>query len=471
MTGERVARWLRVSSDQQDVSSQRRSLDGHCAAHFYVTARTFELPDTSAYKGRQAAALAEALADVRAGLYSRVVAVSSSRFERRGIKVGIGYLIALDDAGGRLEAADNPLFGDLSGAGGWHVTLAACGADHDYSVNISNAVRRGNADVDARGGYRGGRLPLGYASACTECGTLQRGERRCVHRRSKAVVPDPELAPVVREAFELIAGGAPVPAVVAWLASAHGVRRTSSSLLGVIRNPVYWTGAYKVAGHDGVTRVTMTAPLVSHQLWQAANGDLAARLHTGPRAPRMPRKDDFSAALFCGRCGGVAYRSTGGRSNGDRAARRRVYMCRPCHVYDWDADAADAQVRALMGGDAAPEVAMVTVPGTDHAAEAEAVARALRDLPARELPEHEEDAERARLRGLRRRLKELPVTAATREPRFTGRTRAQAWEAMSHPERIALLRAGEFQLRLYGRGTAVRVARVWLDDELFPDNG
>jgi hypothetical protein len=114
---ESIVKWKRVSSDQQDIRNQDTTLDSHVASHGYIEARDpFELPDTSAFKFRQAAALAEALADVKAGRYTRIIAVTSSRFLRSDERIGVGFLLELDAAGGRLEACDNPLFGDLSNA-------------------------------------------------------------------------------------------------------------------------------------------------------------------------------------------------------------------------------------------------------------------------------------------------------------------------------------------------------------------
>ena len=77
-----------------------------------------------------------------------MVAVSSSRFERRKTKVAIGFLIQLDDPGGRFEACQ-PLYGDLSSAGGWHVTVAACGGDHMRSGVFEIRLSGRGRDVQA----------------------------------------------------------------------------------------------------------------------------------------------------------------------------------------------------------------------------------------------------------------------------------------------------------------------------------
>lgn len=449
MTAECIALWKRVSDDQQDTASQTRQLAAQVAARGYIVMATFDLPDTSAFKGKQAAALAQVLKDVADGKYTRVLAVSSSRFERRGTKLAIGYLLQLDSLGGRFEAVDNPLFGDLSSAGGWHVTVAATGGDHDYSVNISNAVKRGNSDIDRAGGYRGGRANWGYRSS---------GEKR-----NRKLLPDHAQAHHVVESFTQISNGRSVPQVVAWL-EARGVKKTNSSLAATIRRPIYRTGVYVVVDHEGVRREHHTEPLVSAELWRAANASLDSRPSTGPK-PRRPRQDDWSGVLKCGQCFGVAYRSwSSGKvlPDGTRA-RRRVYACRTCHR-DWDADRADEQVEAMMSGDTSPVWETRTVAPAQHRQERlERVAEQLRELPLRNLPEDEEDTLRVALRAERRELQDMPEDEAPRQEIVqTGQTHAAMWESSSHLERVAWLRAEPMELRLAERGMLVAVERVWI---------
>lgn len=451
MTAERIALWKRVSDDQQDTRSQTSQLAARVKATGAIVTAEFDLPDTSAFKGKQAAALAQVLKDVAEGKYTRVLAVSSSRFERRGTKLAIGYLLQLDSLGGRFEAVDNPLFGDLSSAGGWHVTVAATGGDHDYSVNISNAVKRGNSDIDRAGGYRGGRAPLGYRS--------DKGDRR-----QKKLVPDHAQAHHVVEIFTQISNGRSVPQVVAWL-EARGVKKTNSSVAATVRRTVYRSGQYQVVDWEGVTRVHHTEPLVSAELWRAANASLDSRPSTGPK-PRRPRQDDWSGVLKCGICNGIAYRSwSSGKvlPDGTRA-RRRVYTCRTCHR-DWDADRTDAQVQSMLSSDTSPETLVQTVaPHQMRAERLEAIEESLRDLPRRNLPEHEEDALRAALRAERREVQEMPQDEPVRrEVIRTGRSWGAVWDAMSsHIERVQFIRHQPIELRLNGRGMLPEVERVFI---------
>src|SRR5437016_3951382 len=119
---EQAARWFRVSSDGQAEGNQVREVDGHITARGYEVARTFKLHDVSASKGEQEQALAEALEDIRAGHYSVIVIAHSSRLDRRDVDVQELYAILVRQAGGRIESAREPQFGQTD-IGGRVVTL------------------------------------------------------------------------------------------------------------------------------------------------------------------------------------------------------------------------------------------------------------------------------------------------------------------------------------------------------------
>lgn len=311
--------------------------------------------------------------------------------------------------------------------------------------------------------------------------------------------PDPAMVPVINELFERIAGGMPVPVVGAWLLEVHGIAMKprskprkgdrprasteplplpNSTITALIRRPVYWTGHYAVTDYTGVVRETEAEPIVTPELWRAANASLDGRGSTNPK-PRLPSEPDYSTALFCSGCFSPAYRRfDGGKVDPDKARypsgrgrrdRKRVYYCKVCKGMVWDADRADEQVEQIMSRIDTPEYDMVWLPGSDHAAELERIRQALRDLGARGLSDDEEDAEKLRLRVERDRLAALPVLPPKRVLRATGRTMGQAWDAWTHAERVAHLGGDEFALDLSGHGEGVQVERVGLDENSQPD--
>lgn len=160
----------------------------------------------------------------------------------------------------------------------------------------------------------------------------------------------------------------------------------------------------------------------------------------------------------------AARETAGGRLNAQGKRVRlqtRVYYCRACKV-SWHADPADAQAEQIMSADGSPEYDLLWIAGSDHSADLERTRQELRDLDARGLDDQEEDAERERLRAERARLAALPVIPPKRELSPTGRPRGQAWDTMTHAERVACMRSGEFVLELSGRGADVQVERKFL---------
>ena len=253
---EPVATWERVSSDGQETANQTATLTGHCASNGYNVVKKFVLPDTSAFKGRHQAALNEILADVRAGLYSRVVAVTSSRFERRGTAVGIRFILDLAEVGGRLETCDSPQFGDVSNLGGWIVSVAAGDADNTYSQKISDNVSRAFRRMDDAGSFRG-MPPYGYRVE---------GEKY-----AKRLATDPLRAPAVVQMFQDATTGTST----VQLGKRMGL--LADSVGRMLRNTTYSSGRYEVHRADGVTVTHRCEPLVSPAVQAAAIASLDSR--------------------------------------------------------------------------------------------------------------------------------------------------------------------------------------------------
>jgi DNA invertase Pin-like site-specific DNA recombinase len=453
----------RQSTDNQDTAEAR----AHIERHGYNVAKTIDLPDVSGSKEHpdHLAALEEILADISAGLYKKVLIRDASRLDRRSRNHAELFRLRVWEAGGKVEAVRNEHYG-ADNLLGDIMTSKEQREAHDYSVKLSRDIRDANAANDKRGMWRG-RAPWGWIVRCVTCGTVCRGEVRCLHRGSKILVPGPD-APVIAELFERIRRGDSVPQAQAWLASI-GRDKNAGSITATIRRDWYRTGIVSWTDHEGVVREHRTTPLADPDLWRGANASLDSRPSTAPKGSRRPR-EDFSGVVRCGDCGAVAYRNfASGKVNPDKSRqRRRIYWCRTCQR-SWDADSADCQVQELLSGDTSPEWHMVTIaPQQQRTERLEAVEEALRDLPRRNLPEADEDAERARLRAERRVLRDLPEDEpARREPLSTGRTWGQAWDAMSgHRERLEWLRSQPFELRLAGRGMGVVVNREWLTEQV-----
>lgn len=426
----------------QAEENQVPDIERWCAARGYEVARRYELRGDSAYHGEQDADQRAALDGARAGDFTVVVAWAQDRIERRGMEATLRIRRLFREAGARLEFTQEPWLNDgdddlVLGITGWK--------DKQESRRKSERIRIANDAIDRAGGYRGGRPPFGYRSV---------GEQR----RTKTMEPHPEREPVVLELFQRVAAGQGVPTVAAWLKSLGIAKtpRTNSAITATIRKPLYWTGRWETG-----TALHKTTAIVSRDLFLAANAALDARPTTGPR-PRLPRKPDWSGRLFCGECGGKAYRMF----NGDRGRRVRSYYCRACHR-GWLADVADAKVEARMLADSGAEYDYVVLAGTSHQAELDRVLDELANLGKRNLEDAEHDRLQAQLRAER---DELRIACAgdpppSRELAPTGRSWGQAWESWTHAERCAYLTGHGFRIFLHGRGRSVEVERIHLPDE------
>ena len=502
--GEPVALWKRVSSDQQDIRNQDDTLSAHVTANGYDVRRpAFELPDTSAFKFEQEKALAEVLEDVRAGRYTRVIAVTSSRFLRSDERIGVGYLLELDAAGGRLEAADNPLFGDLTNPGGWHVTVAALGGDYSYSKNISGNVNRGFARMDKdelRGnGYVGaafrGMPPAGYSvqgeenarylepdTGQPEVRTGGQGERESRRPRKRYLAKD------IRHAFKLAATGGPEGSTSAL---GRKLRMSPDAVGKMLRRPVYGSGRYEVISHRDcddpaecikaakkkekargsrcLSVVHRCKPLVTVEVQRAAIAGLQARRTGDNWTSRQlrramvaadPSKADFSGALWCGVCEmtrPTMHRIPGGqkkRKDGTKPPKTRRYWCNKrmggCGR-SVNADAADAEVNRLMSGSDRLWARLVHIPGDDNSAEITRVRDELDSLGARRLPRAEMLAETTRLYDELDRLESMPRTPARNELLMGDETIGQRWESLDMAGRREWLLT-DFRVRVAATG-------------------
>jgi hypothetical protein len=140
--------------------------------------------------------------------------------------------------------------------------------------DMSERVKRGMKRLEERGGFAHA-APLGY--------------RNVRDREKGAMVEiDPDMAPFVRQAFELAAAGRPVREILRvmtakGLRSRRGKPLGPSALRGILTNPFY-LGRTK---RGGSSAPAAHGPIVGRALWEAAQAGLRARCRN-PRSP-IPR--------------------------------------------------------------------------------------------------------------------------------------------------------------------------------------
>jgi DNA invertase Pin-like site-specific DNA recombinase len=441
---ERAARWFRVSSGSQDEQNQYDDVDKHIAARGYEVARTFRLHDVSASTGEQEPELAEALADIRAGLYSVIVVAQSSRLDRRDdLNVQIAFAAQVKLAGGRVESVDEPVFG-TSDLPGWMTTLIAMESNAKYSRDLKANTRRGKDRIAANSAFDG-RTPWGFTTEGP------RYERR--------LVPTDVAREYIPQIYQRIIAGQSLAQVCRWLEAEHvkpmGIAKDRAdgkgksgkwwprSLGQLIRNPVYM--GLRVTG-NGRTQTTCEA-LVDAATWTAAGKRLSAAPKRGPVVKE--NRCYLSGASKCAECGGPLYKVMTGRG----ASRRAYLRCsgtgpdrKGCGVPLIRLETAEELINEEMDTLNFPLVEFAIEPG--NGAEIDAKLAALdyerRQVAMRGLTWAEEDAERDRIRREYELVAATPRTADRRVVIPTGEDYGSRWRKADADGRAAWLRSGEF---------------------------
>lgn len=492
LAGKRAARLLRVSTKGQDEDNQDEPTAGYIVTRGMLPGPTYKLRGKSASKGHQVKAVREAIAAAERGEFDCLVIRAIDRLDRRGSLAGWRLLGELLDAGLTvLSAEPSEAFLEHLADGSMPMvgTLVSAKLDLAYEEvkaktrRIDDAFRR----MDEEGSFRG-LAPMGYRSEGPE--------------HHKRLVPD--VAGRVKRNGERAHTSAEIAAAITDASTG-----TSTSKLGkrlgmqaasvnrMLRNPIYGTGRYVITSHrecaekaacrdyrgerdSGSRCVTVqkrTEPLVDPDVQARAVAGLEARRSGDGVRSRGEFKDDFSGVLWCLACAEVTdkdgnavqegrlYRkwSNGGkRVNGKQPERVRRYHCATCGK-SLSAPEADAEVDRLMSARTSLWFRLVYVPGDDHAAELERIRLELAELGARGLADDEYDAELARLRAERDRLKELPRVAPTTSTEIADETEGQRWMSLDPQERREWLNNDEFRLFVKSSGNHDRSVIVEFD--------
>lgn len=163
-----------------------------------------------------------------------------------------------------------------------------------YREDLSRAVRSGmRLVVSSFKGYPNRTPPIGYRKEFVTIGTRRDG----TPHRTAHLVPDPETAPLVQQAFDLRASGATYSEI-------HNRLHLTAwhiSLNRILSNPIY-TGTLKFGGNEYPGFCT---PLVSAETFARAQSINALRARRfGTHHPRRARsRFILTGLLTCGLCG------------------------------------------------------------------------------------------------------------------------------------------------------------------------
>lgn len=315
-SGRRYASYLRCSTDDQaegdftTIDTQREINARHIAAAGGQLVAEFSDPGRTGtnLKRRGWEAL---LAAARAGEFDAVCVTYMSRLGR-----GDAYTIAeymLREAGAVVEMVKEKFSDDLTG---YAQKKMQNFLDGMYPVMVRDWTLTKMTEHFGKGYFVGGNIPFGYQTVFIEGVVI--GKDGKTPRR---LVPDPDAAPLVRQAFSVYLATRNVTDVLEMLKAGTSRTWTYTKVKYLLTNPVY----VGVARWRGLTREGAHEALIGQGEFAAVQEALQAR--AGVRRPKQNPKDTtpyyLRGLVFCPHCGG---RMTPGDHHG-KIAPVRYYEC------------------------------------------------------------------------------------------------------------------------------------------------
>jgi hypothetical protein len=201
----------------------------------------------------------------------------------------------------------------------------------------------------------------------------------------------------------------------------------------------------------------------------------AGQVHVQPALARRPKRGPVidqnralcSAILFCARCGeSPMYKiRSGGREITYYRCTGRGAQRKGCGN-NILTETVDDLVCQIMIGLKRPIMKIVFIPGNDHSAQLADVQFQLKQLANEDLTDEQYDAELARLRAERDRIRELPIEPGRVERVDTGETYASRWASLqTDTERNDWLRSAGVKIWAWRNPDDAEAAgKAWADE-------
>ena len=328
--------YVRKSTDESDrqvlsIQAQLFELQEFAKKRGLVIARVFEESRTAKQPGRPQFNLM--LSEIEAGKAQGIISWHPDRLARNSVDGGrIVYLVDT----GHIRDLQFPLFTFEPTAHGKFMLNIAFSQSKYYVDNLSENVRRGFRQ----------KLRNGIWPTCAPVGYFNDRNLRCI-------VPHPEFAPLVRQAFELYATGDYALHEVRTringlgLVSKTGRKLSVSNYQKMFRKSIYY-GLMRYGGelHEGKHE-----PLISKQLFDQVQEVMERK--SKPKTPKL--KPYLYRGLFrCGECGCFITTETQKGHNYLRCTKR----VRVCHQRFVREEVVSEQIDKVLARVAlAPEVA------------------------------------------------------------------------------------------------------------------
>lgn len=371
-----AGKWVRVSGDTQSEADQIPDIDIYIDDRGYLHGRTFQVHGKSAYKGAQDPDWLKVVKAIQDREITVIVCWMVDRLDRQNILHAIPMVLAVLDAGGRIEFSEQPECNlDASDPDVSDKVKAFSDrihAAHQESVIKSKRILKAHRRLREKGSVNG-RPPWGYENICTVCD--RPAARPGCNGHIKVMQPTADGRKYIPLIFAKLANGETSTAVAAWL-TAEGVptqyggawnEATISTRL--VKNPAYY-GQRRNSGN------LKTEALVTYDVWLAANNAVSQRGRPGRDTSVRPK------ALLSPACGNPGCDATGKHPSpmyrnysGKPGERVPYYRCtgsgpqrKGCGNMILTAELDDI-VTAAMAEDAAAHIERIFIPGDDRSGE------------------------------------------------------------------------------------------------------
>jgi site-specific DNA recombinase len=343
------AAYIRYSSNMQDDSfsleAQERQIAHRAGQESIQIVQTFADPATSAYSNKYRPGIEAMLEAARQGKFEVLYVHKVDRLARR-LEWAIEIVRKLQSYGVNLKAVEQNF--DLATPEGKLMFHLLSSLGEFYSDNLSKETHKGKYER-AMQGYHNGWTTWGYTSE-------QMGER-------KLAVPDPQLVPLVKKAFEMYATGLYYDQQIADWINEQGVKTrkgrkfTKDTVREILQNPFYigyvrFRGTF-VTGkpYRSINDLVkgLHQPIVDEDIFQVCQAVRASRRSVVKTSQITRRVYLLSGLLVCDQCG----RRLRAQSalNGKRYYRDVSRLVGTACVYDGRsvrAEIAEEQVSDLM---------------------------------------------------------------------------------------------------------------------------
>ena len=262
------------------IEAQLRELEEYAAKEQLQIVASFEEARTARETGRTV--FGEMLGFIKRGEADGILSWHPDRLARNSVDGG--HIIHLIDQGKLKDLRFPTLTFENTSQGIFMLSIAFSQSKY-YTDNLSENVKRGIRQKLKRGEWSWF-APTGYLN----------------DPKSRNIVPDPEKAPIVRQAFELYSTGEYTLDAIKNFLKAQNLRSRTGKLMGkaavqtMLQNPIYY-GVMRANGeyHEGSFK-----PLISKQLFDKCQAVMSDR-----GKPRKGTQNNFpfTGWLKCSYCG------------------------------------------------------------------------------------------------------------------------------------------------------------------------